>query len=70
MASLKDIHLYDIQETADILGLSTRTVYSYLKNGRLTGRKIGGKWKVSEDNLAHFMEPEPGEGDTAATHDN
>lgn len=34
-------HYYTAQEVADELGLSIRTIYTYVKTGKLKKRKIG-----------------------------
>lgn len=46
--------MYDLKETASILGVTTRTVLNYIYEGKLKGQKIGGKWKVSKENLEKF----------------
>lgn len=65
---LEDIRLYTVQETAELLGVTTRTILTYLKEGKLTGRKIGGKWKMTEEELRRFMSPAQGEGDKTNVH--
>lgn len=52
---LKDIKLYDIKQTAELLGVTTRTLQTYIKKGRIKARKIGGKWKFTESNIAEFL---------------
>jgi len=34
---------------------STRTIRTYLKDGLLTGRKIGSQWRFTEDDITKFM---------------
>ena len=46
--------MYDLKETANILGVTTRTVMSYIYSDKLKAQKIGGKWKVSKENLEKF----------------
>lgn len=62
------VKLYTLPETANILGTSNQTIYNYLRAGKLTGRKIGNKWKISEDELNRFMYPEAGQGEKSGTH--
>ena len=50
--------LYDVRQTALILGVSTRTINNYVKAGRLQGRKIGGKWRFTGDTLQRFLRGE------------
>ena len=41
MTELREIKLYNIKQTAEILGVTTRTLQTYIKNGRIKARKIG-----------------------------
>lgn len=47
--------LYDVKETAALLGVSRRTIMNYIKDNRLPFVKIGGKWKITKDNLEAFL---------------
>lgn len=55
---LNEITLYTLTELERVLGVTHRTLQSYVKDGRLKAVKIGGKWKVSEDNLKKFINGE------------
>lgn len=55
---LEDIRLYSLTEIEPILGVTHRTLQTYIKEGRLRGVKVGGKWKVSEENLKRFINGE------------
>ncbi len=55
---LDAIRLYTLSELEPILGVTHRTLQSYIKSGRLKGVKIGGKWKVSEETLRKFINGE------------
>lgn len=55
---LEDIRLYTLTELEPILGVTHRTLQSYIKDGRLKGIKLGGKWKVTEENLQKFLNGE------------
>ena len=57
-AKLDNIRLYTLTELEPILGVTHRTLQSYIKDGRLKGVKIGGKWKVSEEVLRKFINGE------------
>ena len=37
------------------LNITTRTLLTYIKQGRLKAVKIGGKWLVSEQNYSDFI---------------
>jgi len=57
-AKLDAIRLYTLMELEPILGVTHRTLQTYIKDGRLKGVKIGGKWKVSEEILRKFINGE------------
>ena len=46
--------LYTLQETADLLKVSTRTVLRYIKSGKLKATKIG-QWRINEISLRDFL---------------
>ncbi|KKR58932.1 MAG: hypothetical protein UY03_C0026G0003 [Parcubacteria group bacterium GW2011_GWA2_47_64] len=46
--------IYTLQETADLLKVSTRSVLRYIKSGRLKATKIG-QWRVGESALDEFL---------------
>lgn len=46
--------LYTLQETADLLKVSTRTVLRYIKSGKLKATKIG-QWRINEISLHDFL---------------
>ena len=54
LAELESLKVYTLTEIEPILGVTHRTLLTYIKDGRLKGVKIGGKWKVSGDNLRKF----------------
>lgn len=56
--NLEKLKVYSLTEIEPILGVTHRTLLTYIKNGRLKGVKIGGKWKVSEENLRKFINGE------------
>ena len=47
---------YNLNQVADITGLTTRTLRNYLKLGLLPGEKIDGIWRFTEEDLSRFME--------------
>lgn len=55
---LGNIHLYTLTELEPILGVTHRTLQNYIRNGRLKGVKLGGKWKISEENLQRLISGE------------
>lgn len=59
--SLQTINHYTLTEIEPILGITHRTLLTYVKTGRLKAVKWGGKWRITEDNLRHFINGEPQE---------
>lgn len=55
---LKGMKLYNLKEVAELLSVTERTLHNYIKDGRLKGQKIGGRWKISETNLKRFIDGE------------
>jgi len=52
---MAEIKLYTLPEVANIVRLSRRTLYTHLKSGELKAVKIGGTWRVSDENLHKFI---------------
>lgn len=48
--------IYYIEGVAKMLGVSTRTVLKYFYKGSLKGKKIGGKWTVTEEQIVDFLD--------------
>jgi excisionase family DNA binding protein len=44
-----------VQEVADVLRISTMTVYRIIKNGDLPAARIGKSFRVREDDLDAFI---------------
>lgn len=49
------VKTYTLDEVAQILQLTRRTLYSYVKNGKLKAVKIGRGWRVTETALQEFL---------------
>lgn len=47
--------LLTIEEAAEKLRVSTRTIIRYIESGRLKASKIG-VWRIKESDLGHFLE--------------
>jgi excisionase family DNA binding protein len=46
---------YTPEELVDILKVTRRTIYQFLRDGRLRGVKIGDTWRVSQEEVHRFM---------------
>jgi len=53
---ITSLKLYTIEEISEILKVTTRTVYNYIKSGSLNALKMGKYWRVTEDALLEFIE--------------
>lgn len=47
--------LLTVQEVAERLRLSARTVRLWLQTGKLRGLRVGGRWRVRESELHAFL---------------
>jgi excisionase family DNA binding protein len=47
--------LYTVEDIAKIIGFTSRTIRNYLKDGTLQGRKIGGQWRFTMDNIKQLL---------------
>jgi excisionase family DNA binding protein len=47
-----------VGQAAEQLQVSERTVYEWLRNGKIPGRKIGKVWRLSEDAIVDFLRGE------------
>lgn len=52
----KNLQLFTISEVAQILKVTERTIYNYLKNGSLIAAKVGKQWRVRACDLEMFIE--------------
>lgn len=49
------VRLYDRYEVAEILNVTPRTIWNYIKDERIPAQLIGQKWYISEQNLCAFI---------------
>ena len=54
--TMENFKLYTKKEVAEILGVTERTVWNYIKAGKIKATIIGGKWKITEENLKKYVE--------------
>lgn len=52
MAELK---VYTIKETAELLKVTTRSIYSYIKSGKLHAVKIGTQWRITQKDIEDLL---------------
>ncbi len=47
--------LYSVYEIAHKLNVTPASVRNYIRHGHLKGKKIMGRWLITEDDLEEFM---------------
>ncbi len=52
---MADIRVYTLEEVCDILSITKRTVYNYIKAGKLRAFKMGKYWRVTEEAFREFV---------------
>lgn len=52
---MSELRMYSTSEFADIMGVTHRTAWQYVKDGKVKAMKIGNVWKISEEHLKEFM---------------
>ena len=52
---LGKVTLFTVEELAERLGVQERTIREYLREGRLQGRKLAGRWYVTDDAIADYF---------------
>lgn len=52
---MEDIKVYTLDEVADILKVTKRTLYNYVKAGKLPAVKMGKYWRVPAESLQAFI---------------
>ena len=52
-----DLRLYTLDEIQEKLSISRRTLFTYIKTGRLKAQKFGSTTYVSEDALKDYFNP-------------
>lgn len=50
------IKIYTLEEIAELLHITRRTLYTYVKEGKLKAVKVGKYWRVTEKNFQEFLE--------------
>ena len=53
---LADTTLYSVSEVDQELNVTTVTVRNYIRQGHLKGKKITGRWLITEKDLKNFLD--------------
>ncbi len=54
----KDITVYTLKEVEEILSVTRKTIYNWLKSGKLKAVKVGRQWRVKKEDLEAFINGE------------
>lgn len=52
----KDIEVYTLKEIEDLLHVTRRTLYNWIKGGKLRAFRIGKEWRVTREALEEFTQ--------------
>ena len=57
----KDIEVYTLKEIEELLQVTRRTIYNWIKSGKLRAFRIGKEWRVTKEALAEFIQTGTGD---------
>lgn len=52
---MEEIKVYTLEEVQAILKVTQRTLYNYIKTGKLKATKIGKYWRVTHQDLEKLL---------------
>jgi excisionase family DNA binding protein len=53
-----EVRIFELRDVAARLGISTTTLRRYIRQGDLAGKKVGGRWLISQAALEqYFLSP-------------
>ena len=52
---ITDYKVYTVEEVADSLGMNSRTIREYIRNGQLNASRIGRKYIINQDDYKAFV---------------
>ena len=55
MSEQRELRIYTVPELVELLRVTPQSIRTYLKDGRLKGKKVGTKWLVTEDQIKEFL---------------
>jgi len=51
-----ELRVYTIEEVMDVLKVTKRTLYNYIKADQIKAFKVGKEWRITEESLRDFTE--------------
>lgn len=55
--------LYTVDDVAKMTGLTSRTIHTYIRDGKLQGKKVGVQWRFTEENIDELFKDKKVEND-------
>ena len=52
---IMETNLYSVAELSEKLNVTTVTIRNYLKEGKLKGKKVMGRWLISEEDATQLF---------------
>lgn len=52
---MEKIRIFTVSEVAELLHVTTRTVYTYIKTGKIQAVKFGKSWRITEEALKESL---------------
>lgn len=52
----KEINVYSLSEVIEILGVTRRTLYNWIKDGKIKAIKAGQQWRITQEALEEFLQ--------------
>lgn len=52
---MADLKVYTLEEIEAMLHVTRRTLYNWIKDGKLKAFKVGKEWRVTEEALQDFF---------------
>ena len=56
ISKMTDIKVYTTEEALEVLKVTQRTLYRYIKAGQIKAIKLGREYRITEDALKDFLE--------------
>lgn len=53
------IEIYTLEEAANTLKVTRKTMETYVRNGTVKSTKLGGRWLITKDNLMAAIQGTP-----------
>lgn len=53
---MSDIKIYTVNEALEVLKVTQRTLYRYIKAGQIKAIKLGREYRITEEALKDFLE--------------